>query len=143
MNASSFHHHFISLISMMQLQFQKQLRLEARRLILSDAINVAEAVIGSVIESASQFSGEYSRTFARIPSRTRGLAGASALGNCSPDRSSWRIRMQSSGIVSRLQIKVRATIAIAMARPSIDARAEFVSVPDHLECIVSAPCLFA
>jgi AraC-like DNA-binding protein len=70
MSASSFHHHFKSLTSMTPLQFQKQLRLlEARRLMLSDAVNVAEAAYRVGYESASQFSREYSRTFGVAPKR--------------------------------------------------------------------------
>lgn len=68
MSSSSFHQHFKALTSMTPLQFQKQLRLlEARRLMVSEAINVAEAAYKVGYESASQFSREYSRMFGTAP----------------------------------------------------------------------------
>lgn len=68
MSPSSFHQHFKALTSMTPLQFQKQLRLlEARRLMVSEATNVAEAAYKVGYESASQFSREYSRTFGIAP----------------------------------------------------------------------------
>jgi transcriptional regulator GlxA family with amidase domain len=68
MSPSSFHQHFKALTSMTPLQFQKQLRLlEARRLMATQAANVAEAAYKVGYESASQFSREYSRTFGIAP----------------------------------------------------------------------------
>lgn len=68
MSPSSFHQHFKALTSMTPLQFQKQLRLlEARRLMVAEAANVAEAAYKVGYESASQFSREYSRTFGIAP----------------------------------------------------------------------------
>lgn len=68
MSPSSFHQHFKALTSMTPLQFQKQLRLlEARRLMVTQAANVAEAAYQVGYESASQFSREYSRTFGVAP----------------------------------------------------------------------------
>jgi AraC-like DNA-binding protein len=68
MSPSSFHQHFKALTSMTPLQFQKQLRLlEARRLMVTKAANVAEAAYKVGYESASQFSREYSRTFGIAP----------------------------------------------------------------------------
>ncbi len=68
MSPSSFHQHFKALTSMTPLQFQKQLRLlEARRLMLAEAANVAEAAYQVGYESPSQFSREYSRTFGLAP----------------------------------------------------------------------------
>jgi AraC-like DNA-binding protein len=68
MSPSSFHQHFKALTSMTPLQFQKQLRLlEARRLMATEAANVAEAAYKVGYESASQFSREYSRTFGIAP----------------------------------------------------------------------------
>lgn len=68
MSPSSFHQHFKALTSMTPLQFQKQLRLlEARRLMVAEAANVAEAAYQVGYESASQFSREYSRTFGAAP----------------------------------------------------------------------------
>jgi AraC-like DNA-binding protein len=68
MSPSSFHQHFKALTSMTPLQFQKQLRLlEARRLMVTEAVNVADAAYKVGYESASQFSREYSRTFGTAP----------------------------------------------------------------------------
>lgn len=70
MSLSSFHQHFKAMTGMTPLQFQKQLRLlEARRLMLSEAMNVAEAAYQVGYESASQFSREYSRAFGVAPKR--------------------------------------------------------------------------
>lgn len=70
MSPSSFHQHFKALTAMTPLQFQKQLRLlEARRLMVADAANVAEAAYQVGYESASQFSREYSRMFGVAPKR--------------------------------------------------------------------------
>lgn len=68
MSPSSFHQHFKALTSMTPLQFQKQLRLlEARRLMVAEATNVANAAYQVGYESASQFSRDYSRTFGLAP----------------------------------------------------------------------------
>ncbi len=68
MSPSSFHQHFKMMTSMTPGQFQKQLRLlEARRLMVSDAVNVSEAAYQVGYESASQFSREYSRAFGVAP----------------------------------------------------------------------------
>jgi AraC-like DNA-binding protein len=70
MSLSSFHHHFKTLTAMTPLQFQKQLRLlEARRLLLSESMSVAEAAYQVGYESSSQFSREYSRAFGSPPKR--------------------------------------------------------------------------
>lgn len=71
MSPSSFHQHFKALTSMTPLQYQKQLRLlEARHLMVSDALGVAEAAFRVGYESASQFSREYSRMFGAAPKRS-------------------------------------------------------------------------
>ncbi|KOF13202.1 AraC family transcriptional regulator [Ensifer adhaerens] len=68
MSPSSFHQHFKALTLMTPLQFQKQLRLlEARRLMVTQSANVAEAAYKVGYESPSQFSREYSRTFGIAP----------------------------------------------------------------------------
>lgn len=68
MSPSSFHQHFKALTSMTPLQFQKQLRLlEARRLMVAEAANVADAAYKVGYESPSQFSREYSREFGIAP----------------------------------------------------------------------------
>ncbi len=84
MSPSSFHQHFKTLTSMTPLQYQKQLRLlEARRLMVADAANVANAAYRVGYESASQFSREYARMFGAPPKRDvaamRMAAAASAL----------------------------------------------------------------
>lgn len=68
MSPSSFHQRFKAITALTPLQFQKQLRLlEARRLMVSEAINVAEAAYRVGYESPSQFSREYSRMFGVAP----------------------------------------------------------------------------
>ncbi len=70
MRPSSFHQHVKVLTSVTPLQFQKQLRLlEARRLMVGDVANVAEAAYQVGYESASQFSREYSGMFGVAPNR--------------------------------------------------------------------------
>lgn len=70
MSPSSFHQHFKTMTAMTPGQYQKQLRLvEARRLMLSDAVNVSEAAYHVGYESASQFSREYTRSFGIAPKR--------------------------------------------------------------------------
>ena len=70
MSPSAFHRQFKAITSMTPLQYQKQLRLlEARRLMVSEAINVETAAFQVGYESASQFSREYSRMFALSPRR--------------------------------------------------------------------------
>lgn len=68
MSPTSFHQHFKAMTSMTPLQYQKQLRLlEARRVMVTDAVNVADAAYQVGYESASQFSREYSRMFGIAP----------------------------------------------------------------------------
>ena len=70
MSASAFHRQFKALTSMTPLQYQKQLRLlEARRLMISDAIRVEAASFQVGYESPSQFSREYARMFGAPPKR--------------------------------------------------------------------------
>jgi len=70
MSVSSLHHHFKAVTAMSPLQYQKQLRLqEARRLLLSEAVDAATAGHRVGYESPSQFSREYSRLFGAPPSR--------------------------------------------------------------------------
>ena len=68
MSASAFHEHFKAVTAMSPLQFQKQLRLqEARRLLLSEALDAATAGHRVGYGSPSQFSREYSRLFGAPP----------------------------------------------------------------------------
>jgi AraC-like DNA-binding protein len=70
MSTSAFHRQFKIVTSMTPLQYQKELRLlEARRLMISDSVNVETAAFQVGYESPSQFSREYSRMFAMSPSR--------------------------------------------------------------------------
>jgi AraC-like DNA-binding protein len=68
MSSSSLHHHFKQVTRLSPLQYQKQLRLqEARRLLLSEVADAANAGFQVGYESPSQFSREYSRMFGLPP----------------------------------------------------------------------------
>ncbi|MGE8656097.1 MAG: AraC family transcriptional regulator N-terminal domain-containing protein [Achromobacter sp.] len=70
MSPPTFHHHFRQLTAMSPLQYQKWLRLnEARRLMLSEYLDVASAAFKVGYESPSQFSREYSRRYGAPPKR--------------------------------------------------------------------------
>ncbi|WP_160106559.1 AraC family transcriptional regulator [Pseudomonas izuensis] len=70
MSAATFHHHFRQLTAMSPLQYQKWLRLnEARRLMLSERLDVSRAAFAVGYESPSQFSREYGRLFGAAPRR--------------------------------------------------------------------------
>lgn len=70
MSTSTFHHHFRSMTALSPLQFQKQLRLqEARRLMLAERMDAANAAFQVGYESPSQFSREYNRQFGAPPLR--------------------------------------------------------------------------
>lgn len=70
MSTSAFHRQFKGLTSLTPLQYQKQLRLlEARRLMVSRALNVEAAALEVGYESLSQFSREYTRMFGAPPKR--------------------------------------------------------------------------
>lgn len=70
MSTSTFHHHFRSMTALSPLQFQKQLRLqEARRLMLAERMDAANAAFQVGYESPSQFSREYNRLFGAPPLR--------------------------------------------------------------------------
>lgn len=70
MSPSAFHRQFKALTSLTPLQYQKQLRLlEARRLMISSAVNVETASFQVGYESPSQFSREYARMFGTPPKR--------------------------------------------------------------------------
>lgn len=70
MSSSTFHHHFRSLTALSPLQYQKQLRLqEARRLMLAERMDAANAAFQVGYESPSQFSREYNRQFGAPPLR--------------------------------------------------------------------------
>lgn len=68
MSISSLHRHFKEVTSMSPIQFQKQLRLqEARRLLLAELPDIAEAAFRVGYESQSQFTREYARMFGFSP----------------------------------------------------------------------------
>jgi AraC-like DNA-binding protein len=68
MSPSAFHLHFKGVTAMSPLQYQKRLRLqEARRLMLGDGLDAAEAAFRVGYESPSQFSREYRRMFGAPP----------------------------------------------------------------------------
>jgi AraC-like DNA-binding protein len=70
MSPSALHHHFKSVTAMSPLQYQKRLRLqEARRLMLGEGLDAAEAGFQVGYESPSQFSREYRRLFGAPPRR--------------------------------------------------------------------------
>jgi len=79
MSASALHHHFKAFTALSPLQYQKHLRLhEARRLMLAEALDAAEASFRVGYESASQFSREYRRLFGAPPRRDVELLRARA-----------------------------------------------------------------
>jgi AraC-like DNA-binding protein len=83
MSISGFHAHFKAVAAMSPLQFQKHLRLqEARRLMLNEKLDAAEAGYRVGYDDASHFSREYKRHFGEPPMRNverlRGRSGASA-----------------------------------------------------------------
>lgn len=70
MSTPTFHQHFRQLTAMSPLQYQKWLRLnEARRLMLSEGLDVSRAAFAVGYESPSQFSREYGRLFGAAPRR--------------------------------------------------------------------------
>ena len=71
MSPSAYHLHFKGVTGMSPLQYQKHLRLqEARRLMLGEGLDAAEAAFHVGYESPSQFSREYRRLFGAPPRRT-------------------------------------------------------------------------
>lgn len=82
MSLSGFHAHFKAVTSMSPLQYQKSLRLqEARRLMVSQNCDAAEAGYKVGYDDSSHFSREYKRHFGEPPirdlQRMRELAGTS------------------------------------------------------------------
>lgn len=70
MSVSGFHAHFKAVTAMSPLQFQKQLRLqEARRLMISEKFDAAEAGYRVGYDDASHFNREYKRHFGAPPIR--------------------------------------------------------------------------
>jgi AraC-like DNA-binding protein len=70
MSLSGFHQHFKVVTGLSPLQYLKRLRLqEARRLMLGEGLDAAEAAFRVGYESPSQFSREYHRLFGAPPRR--------------------------------------------------------------------------
>ena len=70
MSPSAFHLHFRQVTSMSPLQYQKQIRLqEARRLLSIETLDAASVAFKVGYESPSQFSREYRRLFGQPPMR--------------------------------------------------------------------------
>lgn len=70
MGVSTLHHHFRAMTAMSPLQYQKHLRLhEARRILLSEAVDAATAAVRVGYESTTQFNREYKRSFGAPPMR--------------------------------------------------------------------------
>ena len=68
LSPSAFHLHFKGVTGMSPLQYQKRLRLqEARRLMLGEGLDAAEAAFRVGYESPSQFSREFKRLFGVTP----------------------------------------------------------------------------
>ncbi|SFX51688.1 Helix-turn-helix domain-containing protein [Thermoactinomyces sp. DSM 45891] len=68
MSASSLYHYFKEVTGMSPNQYQKQIRLqEARRLLLTESIEAADAAFQVGYESPSHFSREYTRMFGLPP----------------------------------------------------------------------------
>ncbi|WP_310829558.1 AraC family transcriptional regulator [Paenibacillus pedocola] len=68
MSPSSLHKHFRKVTAVSPLQYQKAIRLQtARRMLLSEGLEAADAGFLVGYESPSQFSREYSRMFGRPP----------------------------------------------------------------------------
>ncbi|NUT64655.1 AraC family transcriptional regulator [Pseudomonas corrugata] len=85
MSAPTFHLHFRQLTAMSPLQYQKWLRLnEAKRLMLTEHLDVSSAAFKVGYESPSQFSREYSRLF-----------------GCPPKKDISMLREQTNGRVKR------------------------------------------
>jgi AraC-like DNA-binding protein len=69
MSLPSFHRHFKAATAMSPLQFQKRVRLQAARRLLSISSDASRTAFTVGYESASQFSREYARMFGTPPSR--------------------------------------------------------------------------
>lgn len=68
LSVSTLYRNFKEVTTMSPIQFQKQMRLhEARGLLLTEAVNVADVAYRVGYESPSQFSREYARLFGRPP----------------------------------------------------------------------------
>ncbi|RYY53250.1 MAG: AraC family transcriptional regulator, partial [Chitinophagaceae bacterium] len=70
MSVSALHHHFKAVTAMSPLQFQKQMRLqEAKRLMVGEGLDAANAGFRVGYDDPSYFSREYRRFFGEPPRR--------------------------------------------------------------------------
>ena len=70
MSVSGFHHHFKAVTAMSPLQFQKHIRLqEARRLMLGQGLDAANAGYRVGYNDAAHFNREYKKLFGIPPMR--------------------------------------------------------------------------
>lgn len=69
MSTSSFHRNFHAVTALSPIQFQKRIRLQKSRLLLTGAEDVATVGYRVGYDSASQFSREYRRQFGLPPGR--------------------------------------------------------------------------
>ena len=68
MSPTSFHQHFKAVTGMTPIQYQRRIRLqEARRSLLTEALQIGEASARAGYESHSQFTKDYRRYFGRLP----------------------------------------------------------------------------
>lgn len=78
MSRSAFHQHFRTVTAMSPIEFRTQLRMqEARRLMVSSAMDAASAGFHVGYDSPSQFSRDYSRIFGTPPAKHAKLLRAS------------------------------------------------------------------
>ena len=78
MAPSTYHKYFKGMTSFSPLQYQKRLRLhEARRLMLADGLDVAQAAMRVGYESTTQFIREYKRLYGKSPKKDTTLMKAS------------------------------------------------------------------
>ncbi|MFF2015366.1 AraC family transcriptional regulator N-terminal domain-containing protein [Paenibacillus sp. NPDC058177] len=82
MSPSTLHHKFKAVTTLSPIQYQKQLRLqEARRILLSDDIDVTSAALDVGYESVTQFNREYKRFFGLPPLKDIRTIGNQAKGS--------------------------------------------------------------
>jgi transcriptional regulator GlxA family with amidase domain len=69
MSLPTFHRHFKAATAMSPLQYQKTMRLQAARQLLTTNSNASNAAFSVGYESASQFTREYTRLFGVTPAK--------------------------------------------------------------------------
>jgi AraC-like DNA-binding protein len=98
MSPSAFHLHFKIVTAMSPLQYQKRLRLqEARRLMMGEGLDAAEAAFRVGYESPSQFSREYRRMFGAPPRQDVAAIRDSSLRSQETGRQGTGDRRQGTG----------------------------------------------